>query len=57
MTPIEKALREVSDLRDFYRRINKVRIASGARKAGHNQSVQVTLYPAAPDVRSTEQRS
>lgn len=57
MTRIEKALREVSDLRDFYRRITKIAPASEPHGTGHNKSVQLTLSPAAPVGRSGAQRS
>ena len=57
MTPIEKALREVSDLRDFFRRILKLSAATGAKRDGHDKSAQPAIDPAAPAGRSGAQRS
>jgi len=56
MTRIEKAVREVSDLRDFYRRIPKIGEV-GVRRQGHGPSTEspASSVPAdAPEPRGTE---
>ena len=39
MTRIEKSVRELSDLHEFYRKISKIRITPPGGKAKHNKSL------------------
>jgi hypothetical protein len=47
MTRIEKSVRELSDLHEFYRKISKIRITPQGNKAKHN-TLQRTRGDRAP---------
>jgi hypothetical protein len=47
MTRIEKSVRELSDLHEFYRKISKMRIKPHGGKAKHNKSLALNRDSAA----------